>query len=276
MVRERPPRRRDQVADHQRPVRGGARDRRPLRRWRPGDAPRALPAQHDRGDQPARLPAPPDQGRRRRHHCGGAPRQPAALARHARLRSVDVDERGTFDVAAVEAALDQYPRPRVLAISGGSNVTGWVPDLRGIAAAARQRGILTVVDGAQLVPHRPVDITALGIDVIAFSGHKMYAPYGAGALVAPRELFATGEPFLVGGGAVRARVLRRRHLGRRSRPGRRRLAERSRRRRSDRVGRRAAERRLASVHRARGAPGPRAGLRAGLGARAAATRPGDR
>src|SRR3712207_401540 len=70
--------------------------------------------------------------------------------RHAQLRVVDVDTSGTFDVAAVEAALDQHPRPRVLAVTGGSNVTGWLPDLRGIAAAARPRGVLVVVDGAQL------------------------------------------------------------------------------------------------------------------------------
>jgi selenocysteine lyase/cysteine desulfurase len=133
------------------------------------------------------------------HHANLLPWQ-----RYAQLRVVDVDRQGTFDVAAVEAALDQHPRPRVLAVSGGSNVTGWLPDLRAIAAAARQRGVLTVVDGAQLVPHRPVDISALGIDVIAFSGHKMYAPFGAGALVAPRALLAGGEPFLVGGGAVGA------------------------------------------------------------------------
>jgi selenocysteine lyase/cysteine desulfurase len=133
------------------------------------------------------------------HHANLLP-----WARHARLRTVQVDERGTFDVAAVEAALDEYPRPKVLAVSGGSNVTGWLPDLRAIGAAARHRGVLVVVDGAQLVPHRPVDMTALGIDVIAFSGHKMHAPFGAGALIAPRRLFATGEPFLVGGGAVQA------------------------------------------------------------------------
>jgi selenocysteine lyase/cysteine desulfurase len=133
------------------------------------------------------------------HHANLLP-----WSRHARVRTVAVDERGTFDVAAIEAALDEYPKPKVLAVSGGSNVTGWVPDLRAIGAAARQRGILLVVDGAQLVPHRPVDITALGVDVIAFSGHKMYAPFGAGALVAPRKLLADGEPFLVGGGAVQA------------------------------------------------------------------------
>ena len=133
------------------------------------------------------------------HHANILP-----WARHARVRTVQVDERGTFDVAAVEAALDEYPRPKVLAVSGGSNVTGWLPDLRAIGAAARQRGVLVVVDGAQLVPHRPVNITALGVDAIAFSGHKMYAPFGAGALIAPRSWFATGEPFLVGGGAVQA------------------------------------------------------------------------
>jgi selenocysteine lyase/cysteine desulfurase len=124
--------------------------------------------------------------------------------RHAQLRVVDVDARGTFDADTVIAALDQRPTPRVLAVTGASNVTGWLPDLRPIAAAARERGVLVVVDGAQLVPHRPVDMTALGIDVLVFSGHKMYAPFGAGALVVPQRLFADGEPYLVGGGAVQA------------------------------------------------------------------------
>ena len=124
--------------------------------------------------------------------------------RHARLRVVDVDESGTFDVAAVVAALDERPVPRVLAVTGASNVTGWRPDLRALAAAARERGVLVVVDGAQLVPHRQVEMAALGIDVLAWSGHKMHAPFGAGCLVVPRRLLADGEPFLVGGGAVKA------------------------------------------------------------------------
>jgi selenocysteine lyase/cysteine desulfurase len=124
--------------------------------------------------------------------------------RYAQLRVIDVDERGTFDVAAVVAGLDQRPRPRVLAVTGGSNVTGWLPDLPAIGAAAHERGVLVVVDGAQLVPHRPVDMTAAGIDVLAFSGHKMHAPFGAGALVLPQALLTDGEPFLVGGGTVKA------------------------------------------------------------------------
>jgi selenocysteine lyase/cysteine desulfurase len=124
--------------------------------------------------------------------------------RHAQLRVVDVDTRGTFDVEDVVAALDAKPTPRVLAITGASNVTGWMPDLKAIAAAARERGVLVVVDAAQLAPHRPLEMAATGIDVVALSGHKMYAPFGAGALIAPRRLFADGEPFLVGGGAVQA------------------------------------------------------------------------
>ncbi|NEN49920.1 aminotransferase class V-fold PLP-dependent enzyme [Modestobacter muralis] len=124
--------------------------------------------------------------------------------RHAQVRVVDVDRSGTYSVDAVVAALDERPAPRVLAVSGASNVTGWMPDLAGLAAAARARGVLVVVDGAQLVPHRPVDMAALGIDVLVWSGHKMFAPFGAGGMVVDRRLLVGGEPFLVGGGAVKA------------------------------------------------------------------------
>ena len=124
--------------------------------------------------------------------------------RYAQLRVVDVGAAGTFATDDVVAALDERPAPRVLAVTGASNVTGWLPDLPAIAAAAQERGVLVVVDGAQLVPHRPVAMAATGIDVLAFSGHKMHAPFGAGALVVPRRLLAGGEPFLVGGGAVKA------------------------------------------------------------------------
>ena len=124
--------------------------------------------------------------------------------RHAQIRYVDVADDGTFTVEDVAAALDQTPTPRVLAVTGASNVTGWVPPLAAIAAAARARGTLVVVDAAQLAPHRPINMTELGVDVLAMSGHKMHAPYGAGALIAPRSLFQDGEPMLVGGGAVAA------------------------------------------------------------------------
>ena len=91
------------------------------------------------------------------------------------------------------------PRPRLLAITGASNVTGWMPPLDAIIAAAHERGVPVLVDAAQLAPHRPLPA---GADFLAFSGHKMYAPFGAGALIGPRDAFADGDPFLAGGGAV--------------------------------------------------------------------------
>ncbi|HEX8497837.1 MAG TPA: aminotransferase class V-fold PLP-dependent enzyme [Actinomycetales bacterium] len=124
--------------------------------------------------------------------------------RRATVRYVDVGPDGTFDVDDVTAVLDRGVVPRVLALTGASNVTGWVPPVSAIAAAARERGVLVVVDAAQLAPHRPVSMARSGIDVLALSGHKMYAPFGAGALVVPQALFDRGEPMLVGGGAVAA------------------------------------------------------------------------
>ena len=188
LVRERPPGRRHQVAAHQRPLRRGTRDHGALRRRRPAHAPCALPPQHHRGDEPAGLPAAAHQGRRRRHHRGRAPRQPPAVdSGTPSCGSCDVDERGTFDVAAVEAALDAAPRP------ARARRHRWLQRHRLAARPARhrRRGPHSAASSSWSTarsssPHRPVDITALGVDVIAFSGHKMYAPFGAGALIAPR------------------------------------------------------------------------------------------
>lgn len=96
-------------------------------------------------------------------------------------------------------ALDDGPRPRLLAITGASNVTGWIPPVDAIAAASHDRGVPVLVDAAQLAPHRPLPAEA---DYLAWSGHKMYAPFGAGVLLGARSTFASGDPFLAGGGAV--------------------------------------------------------------------------
>lgn len=128
------------------------------------------------------------------HHANLLP-----WGRVARRRYVECDTEGTFGVDDVVAALDVPPRPRLLAVTGASNVTGWMPPLRQIIDAAHERGVPVAVDAAQLAPHRPIPAEA---DFVAFSGHKLYAPYGTGVLVGPRKTFADGDPFLAGGGAV--------------------------------------------------------------------------
>lgn len=92
----------------------------------------------------------------------------------------------------------------VVAITGASNVTGEILPVAAITAVAHTHGARVVLDAAQLAPHRAVDITALGVDYVAFSGHKAYAPYGAGALVGRRDWLDQAPPHLAGGGAVAA------------------------------------------------------------------------
>jgi selenocysteine lyase/cysteine desulfurase len=128
------------------------------------------------------------------HHANLLP-----WARYCDRRFVECDLDGTFTAAAVTDALDCSPRPRLLAISGASNVTGWLPPLDAIIDAAHEREIPVLVDAAQLAPHAPMPRSA---DYVAWSGHKMYAPFGAGVLVGPRATFVDGDPFLAGGGAV--------------------------------------------------------------------------
>ena len=128
------------------------------------------------------------------HHANLLP-----WARLCRRRFVECGPDGTFTSDDVAAALDAGPRPRLLAVTGASNVTGWQPPIDDIIVAAHERDVAVLVDAAQLAPHRPLPAEA---DFVAWSGHKMYAPFGAGVLVGPRAAFADGDPFLAGGGAV--------------------------------------------------------------------------
>jgi selenocysteine lyase/cysteine desulfurase len=104
---------------------------------------------------------------------------------------------------AFDSALRAVATPHALvAVTGASNVTGEVMPLERIAAVAKRYGARVVVDAAQLAPHRRIDMAASGIDYLAFSGHKMYAPFGAGALVGRRDWLDAAPPHLAGGGAV--------------------------------------------------------------------------
>jgi selenocysteine lyase/cysteine desulfurase len=128
------------------------------------------------------------------HHANMLP-----WRRAARLRWVECGPDGMFSIDDVVAALDERPRPRLLAVTGASNVTGWLTPVEELCEAAHARGVPVVLDAAQLAPHRPLP---RGPDFVAFSGHKLYAPFGAGALIGPRQAFSEGDPFLAGGGAV--------------------------------------------------------------------------
>lgn len=94
----------------------------------------------------------------------------------------------------------------LVAVSGASNVTGVIPPIHDIASLAHRYGARILVDAAQLAPHHPVNALSPDderhLDFIAFSGHKLYAPFGVGALVAPRDFLERSDPDLLGGGAV--------------------------------------------------------------------------
>src|SRR4051812_21184475 len=108
-------------------------------------------------------------------------------------------------VTAVADALRQAPDgPRLVVITGASNVTGEIFPIAEIAAVAKAHGARVCLDAAQLAPHREVNIQDLDVDWVALSGHKLYAPYGAGALIGRADWLNAADPYLYGGGATAA------------------------------------------------------------------------
>lgn len=134
------------------------------------------------------------------HHANLVPWQELCARTGATLRWVGVDDDGrlrTDDLATVVT-----DRTKVLAFTHASNVTGAVTDVAAFVARAREVGALTVLDACQSVPHLPVDLHALGVDLAAFSGHKMLGPTGVGALYGRREVLAAMPPVTTGGSMV--------------------------------------------------------------------------
>jgi selenocysteine lyase/cysteine desulfurase len=106
-------------------------------------------------------------------------------------------------VAGLDAALRAcHGGPRLVVVTGASNVTGELWPVADVSAIARQHGARIVLDAAQLAPHRPVDIRALDVDYAVLSGHKLYAPFGAGALIGRADWLRAADPYLAGGGAT--------------------------------------------------------------------------
>ena len=110
---------------------------------------------------------------------------------------------------ALGAALrERSEGPSLVAVTGASNVTGELWPVREITRVAHEYGSRVFVDAAQLAPHVPIDMAAWDVDYLAISGHKLYAPYGAGVLAGRADWLAGSDPFLRGGGAVQFVTLR--------------------------------------------------------------------
>ena len=134
------------------------------------------------------------------HHANLIPWQILAQRTGATLRHIPVASDGQLDYEAAEQIVGQ--NTRVLAFTHVSNVTGAITDVPYMVALARKAGALTVLDACQSVPHMPVDFPGLGVDFAAFSGHKMLAPTGIGALYGRAELLDALPPFLTGGSMI--------------------------------------------------------------------------
>lgn len=136
------------------------------------------------------------------HHSNELP-----WRRVARVVHVGLDPDGAISKDDFVAKLRQLAgKVRLVATTGASNVTGYINDLDFLARESHRAGAQILIDGAQLVPHRPVNMKPhdeeCRIDYLVFSAHKMYAPFGTGVLVSDRETFEQGDPETVGGGVV--------------------------------------------------------------------------
>ncbi|MFT2016670.1 cysteine desulfurase [Streptomyces sp. 796.1] len=134
------------------------------------------------------------------HHANLVPWQQLAARSGARLDWFRLTDEGRLDLTDLERLIDADTK--VVALSHQSNVLGTINPVGLIAERAHAVGAYVVVDAAQSVPHRPVDVRALGADFLAFSGHKMLGPSGVGVLWGRRELLAELPPFLTGGSMI--------------------------------------------------------------------------
>ena len=134
------------------------------------------------------------------HHANLVPWQQLCERTGATLRWLDVTPEGRLDLDHLDSMITG--RTRIVAVTHQSNVTGTIPPVAEIARVAHEKGALVLADAAQSVPHQPVDVTALGVDFLVFSAHKMLGPYGIGVLFGRAELLEAMPPFLTGGSMI--------------------------------------------------------------------------
>ncbi|HEX3012271.1 MAG TPA: aminotransferase class V-fold PLP-dependent enzyme, partial [Syntrophomonadaceae bacterium] len=136
------------------------------------------------------------------HHSNDLPWRSKAAVSY-----LGIDEKGNLNSAELKNILKQnYPRVKLVAVCGASNVTGHINDVHLLAQTAHEFKCPILVDGAQLIPHRPFSMRPHNdphhIDFLTFSGHKIFSPLGSGVLIGPRAFFDRGQPEYTGGGTV--------------------------------------------------------------------------
>jgi cysteine desulfurase/selenocysteine lyase len=136
------------------------------------------------------------------HHSNDLPWRP-----RAQVEYVGVGRDGALDLDDFRHKLEQFSgRIKLVAVTGASNVSGFLPPIYDMAELAHRHGAMILADCAQLAPHRTVHMGSLAspcrLDFVALSAHKMYAPYGTGALIGPKDFFAQGAPDYRGGGTI--------------------------------------------------------------------------
>ncbi len=134
------------------------------------------------------------------HHSNDLPHR-----RRGEVVKIRVDDDGKLDYNDLEEKLKSH-RVKLVAVTGASNVTGYLPDIHGIARLAHRHGAKILVDAAQLLAHKKIDVKPCTdeehLDFVAAAGHKAYAPFGAAFLVAPRQSCDAATPYIPGGGTV--------------------------------------------------------------------------
>ncbi|GII79246.1 putative cysteine desulfurase [Sphaerisporangium rufum] len=136
------------------------------------------------------------------HHSNIVPWQLVAQRTGATLRWFPVTDEGRLDLSGLTELVNE--RTKIVSIVHQSNVLGTVNPVAEVLARARQVGAVMMLDASQSVPHRPVDVAALGVDFVAFTGHKMVGPSGIGVLWGRREVLEAMPPFLGGGEMIEA------------------------------------------------------------------------
>ena len=134
------------------------------------------------------------------HHANLVPWQELCDKTGAVLRWIPLDDEGRLDLTDLESVITE--RARVVAFVHQSNILGTINPVDVIAGRAREVGALTVLDACQSVPNMPLDVSALGVDLVAFSGHKMLGPTGVGGLWGRGEVLTDLPPFLTGGSMI--------------------------------------------------------------------------